>query len=98
MLKIHSTTSFSRIVKKMHNKDKKVVDDAVNFITSDVACGEEKKGDLTGVFVYRFKLNKQEVLLAYKLELSKHNPEEVILLALGSRENFYEYLKNEVHA
>jgi hypothetical protein len=98
MLKIQSTTSFSRVVKKMHDKDKRLVDEAVEAISSDLASGEEKNGDLSGVFVYRFKMNKQNVLLAYKYEVSKFNPEEIILLAIGSRENFYEYLKNEVHA
>lgn len=96
MLKILNTPSFSRVVKKMHTKDKQCVDDAIHVIATEVPSGEEKKGDLSGVFVYKFKMNKQEVLLAYKLMVSKHNPEEIVLLALGSRENFYAYLKNEL--
>ncbi|MET3108722.1 hypothetical protein AAKU67_003679 [Oxalobacteraceae bacterium GrIS 2.11] len=96
MLKIQSTTSFNRVVKKLHHNDKADVDDAVSAISADITKGEEKRGDLSGVFVYKFKMNKQEMLLAYKLELSKFNPEEIVLLALGSRENFYAYLKNEI--
>lgn len=96
MLKILSTTSFTRIVKKLHNKDKKDVDEAINVVASEIPSGEEKKGDLSGVFVYKFKMNRQEMLLAYKFQLSKDNPEEVVLLAMGSRENFYAYLKNEI--
>jgi len=96
MLKILNAPSFSRTVKKLHSKDKQVVDAAIHIIANEVPSGEEKKGDLSGVFVYKFKINRQEVLLAYKLLISKHNPEEIVLLALGSRENFYDFLKNEV--
>jgi mRNA-degrading endonuclease RelE of RelBE toxin-antitoxin system len=88
--------SFARVVKKLHAKDKQLVDSAIKIIANEVPSGEEKKGDLSGVFVYKFKINRQEVLLAYKLLISKHNPEEIVLLALGSRENFYDFLKNEV--
>jgi mRNA-degrading endonuclease RelE of RelBE toxin-antitoxin system len=97
MLKVQTATSFARTLKKLHAKEKKLVDEAVNIVAENIPTGEEKHGDLSGVFVYRFKMNRQDVLLAYKFELSKDNPEEIILLALGSRENFYEYLKNEVH-
>jgi mRNA-degrading endonuclease RelE of RelBE toxin-antitoxin system len=96
MLKVLNTTSFLRTVKKLHTKEKLIVDEAVNVIATEIPSGEEKKGDLSGVFVYKFKMNKQDVLLAYRLNVSKHNPQEVVLLAFGSRENFYSYLKNEV--
>lgn len=55
--------------------------------------GEEKRGDLLGVFVYKFKLNSQETLLAYELSPNKATPEEVFLLGVGPRENFYTQLK-----
>lgn len=92
-LKILATASFERCVKKMHKKDKKTVDDAVYAIASDPGIGEEKKGDLAGVFVHKFKINKQEILLAYRLQPTKYKPEELMLLALGSHENFYIGLK-----
>ena len=92
-LKILETPSFGRVVKKLHARDKKVVDKAVGAIAANPTIGEEKKGDLAGIFVYKFKLNKQEVLLAYLLKPSKAAPEEVVLLSLGSHENFYENLK-----
>lgn len=92
-LKILATPSFIRIAKKLHAKDKLVVDQAVKQIAANPRLGEEKKGDLASVFVYKFKLNKQEMLLAYRLQPSKTQPENVMLLSLGSHEKFYSNLK-----
>lgn len=92
-LAILVTQTFNRTVKKLHARDKKAVDKAVSEIAEDPKVGEEKKGDLAGVFVYKFKVNKQEVLLAYTLRPNKSKPKEVVLLSLGSHENFYSELK-----
>jgi hypothetical protein len=92
-LKILATPSFIRTAKKLHTKDKVIVDEAVKQIAANPRLGEEKKGDLANVFVYKFKLNKQEMLLAYRLQPSKTHPEDVMLLSLGSHENFYSNLK-----
>lgn len=92
-LAILVTQTFNRTVKKLHARDKKAVDKAVSEIAEDPKVGEEKKGDLAGVFVYKFKVNKQEVLLAYTLRPDKSKPKEVVLLSLGSHENFYSELK-----
>lgn len=92
-LRILSTPSFDRAIKKMHARDRKMVDQAVMEIAANPAIGEEKKGDLVGVFVYKFKLNKQETLLAYRLQPNKKKPQEIILLNIGSHENFYAAMK-----
>jgi hypothetical protein len=41
-------------------------------------------------------MNKQEILLSYGLRPNKEKPEELILLSLGSPENFYEALKRQI--
>lgn len=92
-LKILDTPSFNRAVKKLNTRDKKDVDAAILEIAANPAIGEEKKGDLLGVFVYKFKLNKQEMLLAYRLQPNKLKPQELVLLSLGSHENFYSNIK-----
>ena len=93
-IKVTSTSSFARTVKKLHANDKKIVDEAVREIADNPMIGEEKKGDLAGVFVHKFKINKQLVLLAYRPEPNKVKPEEVVLLSIGSHENFYTDLKH----
>jgi len=92
-LKVSASPTFVRTAKKLHAKDKKVLDQAVNDVAGDPTIGEEKRGDLSGVFVYKFKLNKQEILLAYELSPNKLTPDEVVLLGVGPHENFYVQLK-----
>lgn len=92
-LKILSTPSFNRVAKKFLLRDKKMIDKAVAEIAFDPFLGDEKKGDLVGIFVYKFKLNKQDVLLAYRLQPDKFKPQEIVLLSLGSHENFYTKIK-----
>ncbi|MEC5216968.1 mRNA-degrading endonuclease RelE of RelBE toxin-antitoxin system [Actimicrobium sp. GrIS 1.19] len=93
MLAILATPTFTKVIKKLHAKDKIAVDSAVKEIAKNPAIGEEKKGDLAGIFVHKFKINKQEVLLAYQLQPSKLSPVTVLLLSIGSHENFYTELK-----
>ena len=87
--KVSTTPTFDKTAKKLHARDKKTVDDAVREIMSDESIGVAKKGDLAGVFVRKFKINKQELLLSYKLI----GTDELVLLAIGSHENFYRNLK-----
>jgi len=79
---------FKKIYKKLHDKEKVIVDKVIEEIIKDPKLGEEKKGDLKNVFVYKFKIHHQEMLLAYEW-----NPKERLLLAIGVHENFYRDLK-----
>lgn len=87
--KVSTTPTFDKTTKKLHARDKKTLDDAVREIMADENIGVAKKGDLAGVFVHKFKINKQEILLSYTII----NADELLLLALGSHENFYRDLK-----
>ena len=80
--------AFKKAYKKLHKTHKTIVNDAIKKIISDPEIGEPKKGDLAGVYVHKFKINKQENLLAYEWD-----PDQRILLALGLHENFYRDLK-----
>lgn len=93
VLSILVTPTFARAVKKLHAKDKLEVDKAVKSIAENPSIGEEKKGDLSGIFVHKFKVNKQEVLLAYQPQPDKYSPVALLLLSIGSHENFYSDLK-----
>ena len=93
VLEVLVTPTFAKAVKKLRAQDKIIVDKSVMAIANDPKIGEEKKGDLAGIFVHKFKLNKQEILLAYQLRPTKVHPASVVLLSLGSHENFYAELK-----
>ena len=87
-VQVLQSAAFSRAYKKLHKNQKMDVDDAVEAIIQSPELGELKRGDLAGVYVYKFKSNSQLMLLAYE-----YDPETRMLLLLGSHENFYRDLK-----
>lgn len=91
MAEIHvqQTNAFLRAYKKLHNNQKDAVDQAVADIVLDPLIGEPKKGDLSGVYVHKFKCVRQLFLLAYEFD-----PKTRILLLVGTHENFYRNLKH----
>lgn len=90
-MNIQQTPLFERTVKKLTKQQKKDVDNAVITVWNNLDIGEAKVGDLAGVFVYKFKMDKQLVLLAYSV--SDDEIMTLYLLKLGSHENFYRDLK-----
>lgn len=89
-MKVLQTSTFKKIVKKLHANQKKDVDKAVQDIIQNPYIGEQKVGDLAGVYVYKFKMVKQLTLLAYTYE---NTTITLTLITLGSHENFYRDLK-----
>ena len=80
--------AFKQRYKKLHPNQKTSVNGAIEVIKTDPQAGAPKKGDLEGVYVYKFNCVGQQFLLAYE-----YDPETRILLALGVHENFYRDLK-----
>lgn len=87
-IRVIQTSSFVRAYKRLHNNQKDAVDAAIALITSRPEAGQAKKGDLAGVFVYKFDCVNQVYLLAYE-----YDPQTRILLLVGAHENFYRNLK-----
>jgi len=90
-MQIVQTRQFKQSVKKLTPNQKKELDAAIKIIMNNPAIGQQKKGDLDFLWVYKFRMNNQLTLLAYSYE------EQIItltLLALGSHENFYRDIKN----
>lgn len=87
-IKVMQMPLFKRAYKKLHTNQIKLIDDAIREIIKNPKIGEEKKGDLAGIFVHKFKIQHKEILLAYEWI-----PKERTLLALGVHENFYRDLK-----
>lgn len=86
---------FATFIKKANKPLQLAIEDAVLHIQESPTCGEMKTGDLKDVYVYKFRFNKQEYLIAYAFGQS----EDLIKLIwidfyqVGSHENFYEELK-----
>ncbi|MBN1905556.1 MAG: type II toxin-antitoxin system RelE/ParE family toxin [Deltaproteobacteria bacterium] len=87
-MKIYQSRSFEKKVKKMSKAEKDILDKEIHRIAEDPTVGDEKKGDLRGVFVYKFKIKTTQYLLAYrKIE------RDLELIMVGPHENYYRDLK-----
>ena len=87
-MEILQTPIFARQKKKLKNNQIIDLDKAVREIVKHPEIGERKIGDIADIWVYKFRMVKQEHLLAYQW-----NSEKRILIALGVHENFYRDLK-----
>lgn len=92
-MRIYQSRSFEQKVKKIPKQEKEILDKEIRRIAEDPLIGEEKKGDLRGVFVHKFKLKTTQYLLAYR-KVGK----DLELIMIGPHENYYRdlkrYLKN----
>lgn len=84
------TPTFKKAVKKLKPNQKKELDTAIKAIMEKPTLGEQKKGDLAFLRVYKFKMNRQLNLLGYSFDDGTLILE---LMALGSHENFYRDIK-----
>lgn len=88
-MKLIQAPSFIRTVKKLHPNQKKALDKAVRTLADKPSQGDEKVGDLAGIYIYKFKVENLEWLLAYRIQSKSH----LTLLVVGPHENFYRDLK-----
>jgi len=77
--------------KKLHPNQKKAVNAAILEIVDNPLIGVEKKGDLKGVFVHKFKCLDRLFLPAYQWD-----PLTRTLMPLGVHENFYRDMKRSM--
>jgi len=87
-MKIYQSKLFEKKIKKMSKAEKTALDREVKSIAENPNVGEEKKGDLKGVFVHKFKLKTNLYLLAYRKAGS-----DLELIMIGPHENYYRDLK-----
>ena len=73
----------------MTKAEKEALDREVRNIAENPNIGEEKKGDLKGVFVHKFKLKTNLYFLAYR-----KTDNDLELVMIGSHENYYRDLKS----
>ncbi len=87
-MNIYQSRSFEKKVKKMSKSEKDTLDLEIRRIAENPSLGEEKKGDLRGIFVHKFNLKATRYLLAYQ-KLSN----DLELIMIGPHENYYRDLK-----
>ena len=91
MKKVIQSRSFEKRVKKLTKTQKASLDDVIREIIKEPEIGKQKKGDLKGIYVYKFKLNNSVYLLAYRFTESL-----IELIMIGPHENYYRDLKSYI--
>ncbi len=87
-MKIYQSRSFEKKVKKFNKKEKTALDNEIKKIVREPLVGAEKKGDLRGIFVHKFKIQNQLYLLSYRTV-----SDGLELITIGPHENYYRDLK-----
>lgn len=87
-MKIYQSRIFENKVKKFSKQEKEVLDGEIRKIAENPLIGEGKKGDLRGIFVYKFRIKSLQYLLSYRMIKS-----DLELIMIGPHENYYRELK-----
>jgi mRNA-degrading endonuclease YafQ of YafQ-DinJ toxin-antitoxin module len=85
------TKRFEKAYKRLHPNQLAKVNQALETIIKAPDIGEQKKGDLAWLRVYKFNMVNQSILIGYSVKEAK----ETILtfIDMGAHENFYRDLK-----
>ena len=87
-MKVIQSRSFEKKIKRFRKEDKKILDRQIRRILDNPSIGQEKKGDLRGVFVHKFKIQTIQHLLSYRIV-----GDVLELIMIGPHENYYRDLK-----
>lgn len=88
-MKIFQSRIFGNKVKKFSKQEKEILDEEIKKIIENLLIGEEKRGDLRGVYVHKFKIKSIQYLLSYRMMKV-----DLELIMIGSHENYYCDLKS----
>jgi mRNA interferase RelE/StbE len=88
-VQLEQKPAFKRAYKKLHPNQREAVHAAIRTILANPNVGQEKRGDLAGVFVHKFDCVNQQYLLAYQWSEATR-----VLLSVGLHENFHRDLKH----
>jgi mRNA-degrading endonuclease RelE of RelBE toxin-antitoxin system len=87
-MRVLQSRSFANKTKRFTKKQKTILDKQIKRILDNPDIGQEKKGNLRGVYVHKFKIESIQYLLSYRFD--KDNLE---LIMLGPHENYYRNLE-----
>ena len=86
----NQTPRFSRLYKKLGKRQLIALHEAMDQVFKDPNAGQQKVGDLSELFVFKYKLGSEEWLLGYTINASK---KVITWHAIGHHENFYRDVK-----
>lgn len=90
-MRVFQSRSFEQKVRKFSKAQKLELDEQIKQIMKDPSTGTEKKGDLRGIYVHKFKIKTTRYLLAYRIV------DEIFeLIMIGPHQNYYRDLKKYI--
>ena len=97
-MKVTYKKAFAHFVKKASRPLQLVIEIKVAEVCNNPRIGQQKLGDLQEVFVYKFRFNTQEYLMAYQFEHFSGSTQItwVQFCQVGPHENFYTQLKKSI--
>ena len=90
--------AFAQFVKKASKPLQLEIETRVAEVCNNPRVGQQKLGDLQGIFVYKFRFNTQEYLMAYQFDHFAGVLEItwIEFCQIGPHENFYTQLKRSI--
>ena len=88
-MRIVQSRLFAKRARRFRKQEKQVLDKQVRAILDNPRIGQEKRGELRGVFVHKFKMHTTQYLLAYRIMEN----EVLELIMIGPHENYYRDLE-----
>ena len=88
-MKIYQSRIVENEIKKFSKQEKEILDEEIKRIIENPLVGEEKKGDLRGVYIHKFKIK----IIQYLLSCRMIN-DGLELIMIGPHENYYRDLKS----
>ena len=87
-MKVMQSRSFEKKTKRFTKKQKNILDKQIQKILDNPSIGQEKRGDLRGIYILNFKIDTTLYLLSYRFL-----GEALELIMIGPHENYYRNLK-----
>jgi mRNA interferase RelE/StbE len=84
-MRIIQSRTFEKRVQRFRKQEKKVLDQQIQRIAKDPSIGREKRGELRGVCVHKFKIHATQYLLSYRMT----GDGTLELIMIGPHENYY---------
>lgn len=84
-MRIIQSRTFEKRVRQFAKQEKKVLDQQIRKIVANPEIGQEKRGELRGIFVYKFKIHTTQYLLSYRLA----DADTLELIMISPHENDY---------
>jgi mRNA-degrading endonuclease YafQ of YafQ-DinJ toxin-antitoxin module len=89
-MEVQQTARFKKAYKKLHDGQRQALNKVLTSIIENPNMGEQKKGDLAWLRVYKCSIINQLTLIGYHVD---DGAVVLTFVAFGGHENFYRDLK-----